>query len=89
MQRLGGRRNPVPGRARGDLPDGEHERYSVEIKHRKQLPGWVKEAVDQATQSARYEQIPIVVIHEHNKCGDDDLVCIPMRAWEQLFNEQE
>ncbi len=44
--RLGGQRVPVSGRARGDAPDIAHPRLSLEVKHRKSLPAWLREAIE-------------------------------------------
>lgn len=60
---LGGRRVPVTGRARGDVPDVEHERLAIEVKHWSRLPARVVEALEQAEAAARGKQLPIAVIH--------------------------
>jgi hypothetical protein len=75
-QRLGGRRVPVTGRARGNAPDIAHPRLSVEVKHRKTLPAWLVDAMAQARAAARDGQTPIVVLHQNGQRHDDDLVVI-------------
>ncbi len=64
-RRLGGQRLPVSGRGRGDQPDIAHPLLSVECKHRATLPGWLAEAVAQATASATGDRVPVAVLHEH------------------------
>ena len=62
---LGGERVPVSGRhRRGDQPDIEHETLSLEVKHRKSLPAWLHDAMDQAVKSRKGSQLPMVVLHE-------------------------
>ena len=41
--KLGGQRVPITGRQRGDAPDVQHPWLSIEVKHRKLLPGWLHE----------------------------------------------
>jgi hypothetical protein len=50
---LDGQRMPVSGRARGSAPDVAHPWLSIECKHRRSLPGWIREALAQAQSSAR------------------------------------
>ena len=71
---LGGRRVPVTGRQRGDAPDIEHPAYSIEVKHRATLPGWLLTAMYQARAAASAGRLPIVVIHEHGAAYADALV---------------
>ncbi len=62
---IGGERVPVSGRSRGSAPDIRHNRFSIEVKHRKDLPGWILEAMEQAEASKTMaEQIPVVFLHE-------------------------
>lgn len=44
-------------------PDCEDERLVVEVKHRKALPAWLKQALAQAQQHA-HGRTAIVVLHE-------------------------
>src|SRR5215207_762371 len=73
--RLGGQRIPVSGRARGDAQDIAHPSVSIECKHRKCLPTWLREAMAQAVACAGREQIPVAILHEHGGRHDGDL-CI-------------
>jgi len=61
---VGGRRVPVSGRTRGDAPDIDHPRLAIEVKHRRKVPEWILDAMNQAEQSAILDQIPVVVLHE-------------------------
>src|SRR5687768_7317958 len=71
--RLGGQRVPVSGRARGDAPDIAHSRLSIECKHRKTVPAWLREAMAQAVAAARDDQIPVAILHEQGRRHDGDL----------------
>ena len=82
--RLGGKRVPITGRQRGDVPDVAHPLYSVEVKHRQSIPAWLKDAVSQAVAASTPQQIPIVVLHEAGQRHGNDLVVIPLSeftAW--------
>lgn len=61
---IGGERVPITGRQRGDAPDIAHNWLSVEVKYRKALPAWLKDAMHQAKASARCSQTPIVILCE-------------------------
>ena len=61
---LGGTRVPVSGRGRGDAPDIAHPALCVEVKSRRTLPVWIKDALVQAEASAQDPQLPIAVLHE-------------------------
>jgi hypothetical protein len=79
---LGGVRVPITGRQRGSAPDVEHDHLSIECKHRRVMPQWIKDALDQAVAASDGRQrLPIVVIHEHGKRHLDDVVMVSMRDW--------
>ena len=61
---LGGVRVPVSGRQRGDSPDVSHPVFSIEVKHRKKLPDWMFDAMQQAKASERNGQTPLVILHQ-------------------------
>lgn len=77
--KLGGKRVPVSGRARGDAPDIAHPTLSPEVKCRKTLPEWLVDAMDQAKRSAAGGKTPIVILHETGRRHDDDLVVVRLR----------
>lgn len=74
--RLGGRRVPITGRARGDAPDIQHPVYAVEVKSRKTLPAWLRTAMAQAIAAQRGAQLPVVILHETGTLHADDLVLV-------------
>jgi hypothetical protein len=78
---LHGRRVPVSGRGRGDVPDVAHDHLAVEVKHRGKLPNWLHNASAQATASARDGKLPLVVLHEAGRRHADDFVVLRMRDW--------
>ena len=70
---LGGVRVPVSGRQRGHSPDVEHPLFSIEVKHRQSIPEWLFDAMDQAEQSRRDEQIPLVFLHQKGQTLHESL----------------
>ena len=81
---LGGRRVPITGRQRGDVPDVAHPLFAVEVKHRACLPLWLKTAMVQAVAAATPQQLPMVVLHEAGQRHGNDLVVMAMSeftAW--------
>ena len=73
--RLGGRRVPVTGRARGDAPDVEHPTLSIEVKHRQDVPAWLLAAMAQAVAASRDGRVPVAVVHRHG-ARHDDALCV-------------
>jgi len=84
---LGGRRVPITGRQRGDAPDVAHPTYSIEVKHRRILPGWLLAAMAQARAASRGDQLPLVVLHEGGRRHLSDLVVIPMAYFTRWYGE--
>jgi hypothetical protein len=82
---LGGKRIPVTGRQRGDVPDVAHELFAVECKHKKALPGWLHEAMSQAKAAQRGEQLPVVVLHEAGQPHTQDLVVLRLADFRDWF----
>ncbi len=82
---LGGVRVPITGRARGSAPDIQHELYSLEVKHRKSLPGWLYDAMSQAKASIRGEQIPVVVLHQHRQEIGEAYVVLRLKDFADYF----
>ena len=76
---LGGRRVPVTGRQRGDVPDVAHGRLSIEDKHRKEVPGWLLGALAQAEAAATGGRLPVAIIHEHGARHADALAVLRLR----------
>lgn len=85
-ERLGGRRVPVTGRARGDAPDIEHGLLSPEVKHRKEVPRWLADAMAQAEAAARDGRVPVAVIHRHGDRHDDSLCLIRLSDLVRLID---
>lgn len=82
---LGGQRVPVSGRGRGDQPDVEHERLSIEVKHRQRLPAWLHDAMSQAEAAARDGKLPVVVLHETGQRYDAALCVIRLDRLRRLI----
>ena len=84
---LGGRRVPVSGRGRGDAPDIAHDWLAIEVKHRKRLPKWLREAMCQAKASSGLSRLPIVVLHEAGQRHDEDLVMLALGDFVDWFGQ--
>jgi hypothetical protein len=82
---IGGERVPVTGRQRGDVPDIRHDWLSVECKHRRSVPQWLQEALQQAQAAVRGDQLPIAVIHPHGARHSDDLVVMRLGDFRDHF----
>ncbi len=81
---FGGKRIPITGRQRGDVPDVAHPWLSIEVKTRRALPAWLREAMAQAVAAAQPDQLPVVVLHEVGDRHADDLVLLRLsdfKAW--------
>ena len=85
---LGGERVPVTGRQRGSAPDVAHEWLSIEVKHRKEMPAWLMDAMAQARASIRGNQLPVVVLHENGRHHKGDLVVIRLEDFVDWFGNQ-
>lgn len=70
-KRLGGARVGLTGKATADVVAGQ---VAVECKERKDLPGWLVDAVEQAEHNAGAGMIPVVVLHRLGDRHDNDLV---------------
>lgn len=81
---LDGKRVGVTGKSTNDV---EHEWLSVEVKYRKQLPQWLKDALDQAIKSARENQLAIAVLHERYSKYDDAIVLIRLKDFRDWFGD--
>lgn len=86
-KQMGGERVPITGRSRGSAPDIDHNKYSIEVKHRKELPEWIKDAMDQAEQSNTDGlKVPIVILHEKYSKYENSFVIIKLK---DLLNSNE
>lgn len=72
---IGGERVPVSGRQRGFSPDVRHPLFSIEVKHKQELPAWLFDALEQAEKSKTGEQIPLVILHEKGQ-SIPDCLCV-------------
>lgn len=96
--RLGGRRVPVTGRQRGDVPDIDHPDLALEIKTRKQIPEWLEEAMQQAEACWADEaslieasgaldkpRLPVAIVHEDFRGYGHSLVFMRLSDFESRF----
>lgn len=93
---LGGQRVPITGRARGSSPDIDHDKYSIEVKHRESYPDWLMEAFEQADMARKVsgdnEKISLVILHEKGQPYTDCLTLMRLRdmiALEERISELE
>ena len=73
---LNGVRVPVSGRGRGDAPDVAHPVLAIEVKHRREVPAWLLDALRQAEAAARDRHVPVAIIHRHGGRHADDLAML-------------
>ena len=78
---------PVSGRGRGDQPDIEHERFSIEVKDRTTLPRWLMDALDQAEAAKRGDKTPVVILHQKGQRHGSNLVLLRLDAFLELTSE--
>lgn len=69
-------RIPVTGRVRGHAADIKSNVFSIECKYRKEIPKWIKNAMDQAVKSSDGVKTPIVFLKERSAIIDDTLVIL-------------
>lgn len=82
-KRLNGKRLGATGKATADVVN---DWLSVEVKHRRVLPDWLKDALGQAANGAE-GRLPIVVLHESGQRHADDLVLMRLADFEDWFSE--
>jgi hypothetical protein len=85
---LGMERQPITGRIRGSAPDGKSTWLAAEIKHRRKLPTWLLEAMDQARAGARDGQLPIAVLHQQRMEFPDCLVVLRASDFKDWFGDK-
>lgn len=86
---LGGKREPVSGRQRGDKPDIAHSVFSVEVKHRESLPAWIMVAMKQADAANNGSQISMVLLHEKWQKYEDTLTIMRLSDTLALYQKIE
>jgi hypothetical protein len=82
---VGGRRVPVTGRGRGDVPDIAHDWLSIEAKSWGRMPERVVDALRQAeAANTTGGKLPVALIHGNGERYDRALVVMRLgdfRAW--------
>jgi len=68
-------------------PDVQTSWLCVEVKHRKTLPAWIKDALAQARQHCDERQLGIAVLHE--KHGRDSLVVMSFTDFVDWFGQTQ
>jgi hypothetical protein len=66
--------------------DVTHNRLSVEVKHRRKIPQWLKSAVSQAKRNAEPGKLALVVLHEHGQRSDQDLMILTLADFQDWFS---
>lgn len=82
---IGGERVPITGRQRGDAPDIEHNWLSPEVKYRRNLPEWIKDAFSQAKASAKPCQAPVVILCEKGEETSKYWICMELGEFRERF----
>jgi len=81
---LGGVRTGCNGESRRDI---EHPRWSIEVKHRKNLPEWLHSAMEQAIIEAEH-RVPMVVLHEKQMKYEDCYVIVRLKHFKEIVNDK-
>jgi len=84
---FGGKRIPITGRIRGSAPDIQHEWLSFEVKHRKALPAWIHDAMNQAEMSKKGNQLPIVILHQNRMKYEEGFVVLRVKDFLNWFGK--
>jgi hypothetical protein len=85
---LGGRRVPVTGRSRGDAPDVEHEKWSIEVKAGRVMSQRLLMGMAQAEEAAKgTDKVPLLCISQSHGPGHptDRLVMLRLADFQQLI----
>ncbi len=81
---LHGERTGNTGAATEDVA---HAWLSVEVKHRRMLPAWLHDALQQAQRNAPAGRLPVVVLHQHGERSTNDVVCVRLANWLDWFGD--
>lgn len=87
-ERVGGRRVPVTGRARGDVPDIDHPWLSIEAKSWSAMPERVVDALRQAEAANPGGNLPVALIHGNGERYDRALVVLRLGDFMDWFGGQ-
>jgi len=81
-KRVKGKRVGPSGR---NTPDVITSWLAIECKERRQLPQWLKDAVQQARDNGERGKLAMVVLHESGRWHNNDLVLMRLRDFEAWF----
>ena len=62
---------------------------SIEVKHRKKIAKFLKDAVAQAVRNAGVSQLPIVILHESGQSHDNNIVMMRLKEFQEWFYDSE
>ncbi|MBI3960247.1 MAG: hypothetical protein HY328_15650 [Chloroflexi bacterium] len=79
-QRLNGERTGQTGGA-----DVQTDWLCVEVKTRKHLPQWIRDAIAQAKRNGGISQLPVVILHQVGQRHAGDLVVMTLADFENWF----
>ncbi len=85
---FGGKRVPVSGRGRGNVPDIDHPVFAFEVKCRPNHPALLRVAMDQAEKSAENDEsgkLPLVILHEWGQKHMDDLTVMRVKDFLKIL----
>jgi hypothetical protein len=67
--------------------DVQTDWFTVEVKSRKTLPQWIRDAIAQSKRNAGISQLPIVILHQVGQRHDADLVVMALADFENWFGQ--
>lgn len=69
------------------VADVQTDWLSVEVKSRKTLPQWLRDAIAQAKRNAGLEQLPVAILHQKGQRHAGDLVVMALADFENWFGD--
>ncbi len=71
-----------------DVPEcspGEKTPWSVEAKHRKKLPNYIHEGMQQAEVQAAKDQIPVLGLHQKGDKYEESYIVMRVKTFREYF----
>ena len=84
-KRLGGERVGHLGGADVIVDDW----LSVEVKSRKQIPQWIRDALNQSKRNAGISELPIVILHQVGQNHNGDIVILTLADFQNWFGQAD
>ena len=60
---------------------------SIEVKSRKQIPQWIRDALNQSKRNAGISELPIVILHQVGQNHNGDIVILTLADFQNWFGQ--